>query len=174
VLRSGKLEITLAAHETALFTIQGTPLSESSYFLDEMPARIAVISDDHARPEEPALPEWVPARIGYLPTGQPILMDGKRDVSAIGIASGYHLRIALDKRFRRFRSIAGMADSSDSRGAPTFSVYGDGKLLYRHEGEKRLRIDVAVEGVQSLELIATSSKSGLIENFVWGDPEMIQ
>ena len=174
VLRNGKLEITLAARETALFTIQGTPLSKSGYFLDEMPAKIAVIFDDHSRPAEAAPPEWVPARIGYLPTGQPIVIDGKRDVSAIGIAPGYHLRIALDKRFRRFRSIAGTADSSDSRNASTFSVYGDGKLLYRHEGEKRLRIDVAVEGVQSLELITTCSKSGLIENFVWGDPELIR
>ncbi len=102
-LQSGKLEITLAAHETALFTIQGTPLCEKSYFLDEMPAKIAVISDDDARPAEPAPAEWVPARIGYLPTGQPIFIDGKRDVSAIGIASGYHLRIALNKQFRRFR-----------------------------------------------------------------------
>jgi hypothetical protein len=139
-----------------------------------MPARIAVISDDHGRPAEPAPAEWVPARIGYLPTGQPILIDGKRDVSAIGIASGYHLRIALEKRFRRFRSIAETADSSDSRTASTFSVYGDGKLLYSHKGDKRLWIDVSVEGVQSLELIATSSKSGLIENFLWGDPELIR
>jgi hypothetical protein len=173
-LRNGKLEITLAAHETALFTIQGTPLSENGYFLDEMPAKIAVISDDHERPAQPAPAEWVPARIGYLPTGQPIFIDGKRDVSAIGIASGYHLRIALNKRFRRFRSIAEMADRSDSRTASTFSVYGDGKLLYTGKGEKRLRIDVAVEGVQFLELVARSSKSGLNENVVWGDPEVIR
>jgi len=174
VLRNGKLEITLAAHETALFTIQGTPLNGGSYFLDEMPAKIAVITDDLARPAEPAPVEWVPARIGYLPAGQPIFIDGKRDVSAIGVATGYHLRIALNGRFHRFRSIAEMADSSDLQTASTFSVYGDGKLLYRRRSEKRLSIDVAVEGVQSLELIATSSKSELIENFVWGDPEVIR
>jgi hypothetical protein len=174
VLRNGKLEITLAARETALFTIQGSPLSESGYFLDEMPAEIAVVSDDQARTAEPAPAEWVPARIGYLPTGQPIFIDGKRDVSSIGIASGYHLRVALNKRFRRFRSIAKMADSSDSRTASTFSVYGDGKLLYRRKGEKRLRIDVAVDGVQSLELIATINENGLTENFVWDAPEVIR
>ena len=173
-LRNGKLKIKLAPHETALFTIQGNPLSENSNFLDEMPAKIAVISDDHVHPLEPASAEWVPARIGYLPTGQPICFDGKRDVSAIGIASGFHLRVALDKRFRRFRSIAELAATSDSRAASTFSVYGDGKLLYRRKGKKRLSIDVAVKGVQSLELIATSTNRGLIENFVWGDPELIR
>ena len=172
-LKNGELEIKLAAHETALFTIQGNPLNENGYFLDEMPAKIAVISDDLERPLEPEPAEWVPARIGYLPTGQPICVDGKRDVSAIGVASGFHLRVVLDQRFRRFRSIAELADSPDSHTASTFSIYGDGRLLYRRKGDKRLWIDVAVEGVKCLELIATSAKRGLNENFVWGDPEVI-
>ncbi len=82
----------------------------------------------------------------------------------------------LDGHYARFTSRVGpWADYG--RGSVAFEVYGDGRQLYRGEvlsQGARETIDVSVEGVKRLRLVATDGGDGKsADGSIWFDPRLV-
>ncbi len=82
----------------------------------------------------------------------------------------------LGKAYKRFTAIGGLQDGHADIGTSVFIVKADGKELYRSDvlkGRTTCKIDVAVEGVEQLELIVESGKQGNAHCWsVWGAPTL--
>jgi hypothetical protein len=90
-ITGGTLQVELAPHQTALLQVEGTPQDRNTYFLDEMPSQVEVIESGSKQYSTPATADWVPAQVGFLPSGEPISVAGVRDTAGIGVAPGSRL-----------------------------------------------------------------------------------
>jgi hypothetical protein len=126
-----------------------------------MPAAFHVMRTGYLPPDRSTKSQWVPARIGFLPSGEAIATDGRLETTSIGVAAGSHLIVDLAARYRRFRFKPG----PQAREAYTIKV--DGKAvphLVRRDGS----VDLNVAKAHRLELIAPSPRSGS-NTFIWYD-----
>jgi alpha-galactosidase len=166
ILQGGILGVQLAAHETSLLRVDGVPASENEVHLAELPARITVLRAGRKPADRGPLRPWVPAQVGYSPDGRAIRYAGERDVNGIGVAPGSYIRVALNREFRRFRTIA--RTGCGSKTGTGYAIYGDGRLLWADEQEIGVAVDIWVGGVKSLDLVAPSEVQGEEACFIWG------
>ncbi|MDO6413809.1 alpha-galactosidase [Sphingomonas sp. BIUV-7] len=157
----GRIEAQLAPHETTLFTVIGKPAEPDTAFADEIPARIDVIDAGFKAADRSTKRDWICARIGYLPDGQPITIAGRRDRTALGVAAGSRLRIALDQEFRAIRISPTATGTSLAR----YAIYVDGRRL-RDAVPDGAPVTLSLAGAQSLELVAPAAAPGA-SSFVW-------
>ena len=163
-LRGSLIEVDLKPHETALLKIKGQPAKPDTTYPDEMPARFTLLEEGYKDPLRTTDRQWVPARIGFLPTGQPVLVNGQHDGNALGVASGSRLAINLNGEFRQVSLLPG---PEEQQGRPFF-IYADGHLLKKGNGTtSRKPFVLPVENVRRLELVAPPS-TGTETTFVWG------
>lgn len=154
----GRIEAQLAAHETVLLLVSGQPAEPRVMFPADMPARFDV-AESGILPAAPGLRKiWVPARIGYLPSGAPIEVNGQRDFAALGVGSGSRLRFALDGEFRRLATLP--------VGAGRYAIYGDGKLVHAAGAEDAQPVQIDVAGLQTLDFVAPATRLEA-DTFVW-------
>lgn len=164
-LRGTRIERRLAPHETALLCIEGQAADPDTVFPDEMPAAIAVIDAGQAMPDRGR--NWIPARLGFRPAGEPILRNGRPDTGTLGVASGSRVRITLAKRFRRVEIAP-----AGSSGTP-YTIVADGRVVLRAKADGRSAIRLNTAGVDKLELQAPAGSTA-DAGFLWSDLRMIR
>jgi alpha-galactosidase len=155
-LDKGSITVELAPHETTLLLVKGRSDLRDGVWLGEMPARINVAVDGRATLARTLAASWVPAQVNAAPSGQPLLVDGKRHDNGLGVLANSRLEVRLDGGFRRFLASAGrIADAREDAARPklNYRVYGDGKLLFDKTSAQAEGIDVPVRGVKTLELV---------------------
>lgn len=153
---------TLTARETALLLVEARLLDPDTRFPADMPAQIRVEQAGFRPANRTTANQWVPARIGYLPSGETISTNGVPDRAALGVAAGSRLVIELNGAFRR------VSLTPDAALAADYLIKGDGVVLRGGTGMSGTALDLDVAGVRRLELIAPPARPG-IETFVWRD-----
>ena len=148
-LQGATITVQLMPKETALLRVEGTPLENKATFPDEMPARIRVLEDGFKPNDRTPDRQWVPARIGFLPYGEPILHENRQDTSAIGVAAGSRIQIDLHGDFKRIE----LTPRAMSSAVGTYSIFADGKPIQTRSANGRATV-LHVEHVQTLELVA--------------------
>lgn len=161
----GALAFTLPAHGAVLLKVSGTPDTAGGTSLGEITGRIHVAVDGlpgySARPAEVS---GTP-RVDRTPQGGPLRIAGTAYPRGIGIHANSRLEVLASRDFKRFTALAGVDDSAAAAsGSVVFKVYGDGKPLFTsapvRRGQAPARIEVAVQGVQVLELVAEAATAG--------------
>jgi hypothetical protein len=172
------LLITIAPRETRMLKVVGEPLAGDGYFLTEMPGRInaAVDGVSIVNPDVTAISGG--PRADLTPQGGQISLGGHRQDHGIGIQANSRLEILTQGQFNRFTAMVGVDDSSPPTGdRVVFRVYGDRKLLFEStplgRGATPAKIDLAVSGVEILELIAEGNKTTRRPTATaWGDARL--
>lgn len=155
-----EIDVTLSPHETALFRVEGQPIEAGTVHADEMPARIRVIEDGYKASDRSSKKPWVPARIGFLPDGDAIELNGKADHDFVGVAAGSRVRISLNGEFRRFRT-----SPRGLEGMGRYAIYADGKQLKATVADRTM-LELQVAGIKSLDLVAPVATEKA-KHFVW-------
>ncbi|GAB3458185.1 RICIN domain-containing protein [Massilia terrae] len=170
----GVISVDLAPHETALLTVQGKPRRGEVAYLGEMPARVQVLADGSDALPAALRKAWVPVQADAAPSGEVLVLDGRRIENGIGALANSRIAVRLDGAFRRFRATAGAMDTpalGEKPATTTWRVYGDGKLLFERTVAVTTSIDVPVAGVKTLELAALST-TGAAGVVAWGQAEL--
>ncbi|HJT52142.1 MAG TPA: NPCBM/NEW2 domain-containing protein [Nitrosospira sp.] len=157
VVPDGVISSRLRPRETTLLLVNDLADSKKPVYLDEMTARINVAEDGRAAAGPSLRTNWVPAQVNAAPSGAALTLDGKRYDHGLGVLGQSRLEVRLDKEFRRFRTTVGMLDETSQAGAFTaviYRVYGDGKLLLENRSARAIQLDVPVQGVYTMELVA--------------------
>lgn len=191
-------EFDLLPHQTLIFRVQGTRQLAEGLYLSEQPARVNPAVDGVVVPEadpqvhraklpwrgtrgggeRPQYGGWGGARLDATPYGQALSVAGKHFASGLGILANSRVEIR-NGGFRRFVAHVGVDDSARGRKQPvTFHVYGDGKLLGTSKpakaGEAAQRLDVAIDGVRLVELVArTATGETFPDPVTWGDAALM-
>lgn len=163
---------TLAPRGGALLTVSGVEQLKDGIYLNEIPARINVAEDGRTRIAASLPRDWIAARAGAAPSGEPLRIAGKQYDNGIGILSNSRLEVKLDRQYGRFSATAGaLAGLAPVR----YSVYGDGRLLLQRSGTTPTEFNVSVQGVQTLELIAENVVQGTSHMAVaWADALLLK
>ena len=191
---TGEQTFELAPYETLIFRAGGSRRLAEGLYLSEQPARVNPAVDGVMVPEaDPQVHRgllpwrgtkgggertqyggWGGARLDQTPYGQALSVAGKHYDSGLGILANSRVEVR-NEGFRRFVAEVGIDDSARARQHPvTFLVYGDGKLLAQSRaarpGEAAQSLDVAIEGVRLIELVARTERGVLFPDPVaWGN-----
>jgi len=170
------LAYRLQPRQSMLLKVSGTPADPQATLLTEMTARIHVAADGHpgyssALTEATGMP-----RADATPYGQPLQLAGTRYPYGIGAHANSRLEVKAGRAFSRFTAKVGRQDNAENSQPVAFRVYGDGKLLYEGNASAApLDIDVAVSGVDIIELVAAApaTAAGALPPLVaWADPRL--
>lgn len=159
------LGFTLPAHGAVLLKVSGTPDTREGISLGEITGRIHVAADGlSGYSAKPAEVSGTP-RVDRTPQGEPLRIAGKAYPRGIGIHANSRLEVLASRDYTRFTALAGVDDSAaTASGTVVFKVYGDGKPLFTsapvRRGQAPARIEIGVQGVQVLELVAEAATAG--------------
>ena len=151
------LAFKLAPRQSMLLKVSGTPADPQATLLTEMTARIHVAAAGHpgyssALTEATGMP-----RADATPYGRPLQLVGVRHPYGIGLHANSRLEVKAGRAFSRFTAKVGLQDDAAAPKPVAFRVYGDGKLLFEgNSGAAPLDVDVAVTGVEVIELVAAA------------------
>ena len=159
----GRIAVSLQPRETALLLVEGRPLEVGTSFPADLPARFNVADEGYKAPDRTPIRQWVLARIGFQPYGEPLILDGKQDHAGLGVAAGSHVLVNLNGEFGRV--------SLDPRTlgiqSGSFVVRGDGRILKQDIASQSAQpLSLDVRGVKQLELVAPPAASGML-SFAW-------
>lgn len=164
VAPAGKmLVVTLAPRETLLLGLEGKPIDPLAIHPAEMPARISVAEHGFKPATRTVDKPWVPARVGFSPDGAPIMVDGKHDHRALGVAAGSKVHFALNGEFRTL-NVSPMVEGALRA---DYRIYGDGRLLHRGPADGKPLV-VSVADVRQLEFVAPHHTEAM-QSFVWAN-----
>jgi hypothetical protein len=173
---TGPLRFELEPHGAVMLKVSGTPLDPAGHLLTEMTGRIHVAADGLQGQGTQADPAAIP-HADATPAGEPLRIAGTSYRHGVGIHADSRLEVLAGRRFSRFTSEAGVQHGA--RGSVVFRVYGNARLLYEsrplRDGEAPARIDVPLQGVEVLELVADAidGAAGTPTPVVaWGDPRL--
>jgi len=160
---SGTLDFNLPAHGSVLLKVRGTPATGDAVSLGDVTGRIHVAVDGlPGYSAEPAKVSGTP-RMDVTPYGKPLALAGHEAAGGIGIHADSRLEVALAGDYQRFSAMVGVDDSAASTAPVVFTVYGDGAPLFTSaplaRGQRAVAVDVAVKGVQVLELVADTGRA---------------
>ncbi|MBJ7516639.1 MAG: NPCBM/NEW2 domain-containing protein [Stenotrophomonas sp.] len=159
------LGFSLPPHGAVLLKVVGTPDVREGISLGEITGRIHVAVDGlpgySARPAEVS---GTP-RVDRTPQGGPLRIAGTPYARGIGILANSRLEVQASRDYSRFTALAGVDDSARAAaGTVVFKVYGDGRPLFTSaplgRGQAPARIEVKLDGVQVLELVAEAASVG--------------
>ncbi|HVJ36197.1 MAG TPA: NPCBM/NEW2 domain-containing protein [Stenotrophomonas sp.] len=151
------LAFKLAPRQSMLLKVSGTPADPQAMLLTEMTGRIHVAAAGHpgyssALTEATGMP-----RADKTPYGQPLQLAGVRYPYGIGAHANSRLEVQAGRAFSRFKAKVGLQDAAVAAQPVAFRVYGDGKLLFEGSSSAApLDVDVAVNGVEVIELVAAA------------------
>ncbi|MBB4153719.1 hypothetical protein GGQ80_001625 [Sphingomonas jinjuensis] len=162
-VRGGRIAVTLAPHETTLLLVDGRPLLAGVDQPADLPARFDVADEGYKAPDRTPAHQWVLARIGYRPYGEPLMLDGRQDHAGLGVAAGSRVGIDLGGRYARLTVDPRMLAQTRGR----FVIRGDGKTLVHGRASPRGNaVTLDVRGVRRIELIAPPATGGTT-SFAW-------
>lgn len=167
-ISGGQVQAQLGPHETLLLRLTGTLDNPDTVYLSQMPARVRVLASGFRPTDRGPERPWVPARLGYLPSGESAIRNGRPDRKALAVAAGARIEIALNGEFKRFHAVPD--------GAGPLQIFGDGRLLFRADGTERI-IDVPVINVRRLQLVSPpANRSGSLPYGVrvWHEVSLIK
>lgn len=164
--------VTVPAQSARMFKLVGTHalVGENARFLSEMPGMTNLV--------------WGPLPKGkfvYPPVADRNLAQGPIKIAGINYSYGIttvnsNLQVSLKGKYKRFKSDVGIDDHQPrGYGSVIFKVYGDGKLLFSSSkimasGALPQHIDIGVEGVSLLELVADPTTDGFdYDEAVWAN-----
>ena len=158
------LRVSVAPRETRMLKFTGESLAGKGAFLSEMTGRTNAAVDGTRAVNPDVTAASGGPRADLTPQGKAISLAGQPQPYGIGIQANSRLEVLAQRQFTRFTAMAGVDDSSaDANGKVVFRVYGDRKLLFESAPLKRgvapVAIDVAVSGVDILELVAEGGTS---------------
>lgn len=171
------LTFRLAPRETRLLKVVGTPVRGNATLLSEMTARIHVAADGLPTYATPRDADIGTPRADHSPEGKPLRIASTDYAYGIGAHAQSRLEVATRGEFQRFAAHVGMQQSDQpGTGRVVFRVFGDGRLLHETRAvgalDAPLPLDVDVDGVQVMELVAATSgdtSDGVPAAIVWGD-----
>ena len=156
----GPLRFTLEPHGAVMLKVAGTPVHQDATLLSSMTGRIHVAVDGLQGQGPAADPDQVP-RADFAPGGARLRVAGVTYDYGIGVHADSRLEVQTRGEFNRFTTLAGIQQGSGTVQTVVFQVYGDGRLLHESAtlrvGDAPARIDVPLEGVEVLELVALAS-----------------
>jgi hypothetical protein len=88
------------------------------------------------------------------------------------VLAGSRLALRLDGEFARFRSRVGATQAK--AGSLGYRVIADGKVLFERSGAGAVDVDVAVEGVKTLELQVTQGGPARATQVAWAGAELVR
>jgi len=176
---SDPLEFPLEPHGTVMLKVSGTPVEPQGRLLSEMTGRIHVAADGLQGLGAQANEDDVP-RADATPAGERLRIAGNTYDYGIGVHAGSRLEVLASREFSRFTADVGVQHgTAHADGEVVFRVYGDARLLYESaslkDGDAPARIDVPVENVEVLELVAipaTMGSGGPTPVVAWADPRL--
>jgi hypothetical protein len=194
-----ELTVRAAPRETLIFRARGTRLLADGVYLSEQPGRVNPAVDGVTRPlvdptifrtaagwsgtrgagDRPQYAGWGGARADSAPYGQTLQIARRTFSSGIGILVNSRLEVR-NEGYQRFTAQVGVDDSAtDKRSAVIFTVYGDGRRLAQSRplkwGDEAKALDVDVEGVRLIELVARSKDTdNATLPVTWGDAAVVR
>lgn len=131
--------------------------------------------------------EWTDAKVGYgqLTRNHYYTGKGVRDGVCIEMNGEFHPLalyahaparhvFALNGHWKKFTATVGLKDGVHRNGTGVFIVRGDGRELHRTkrlEPQQTVKIELDIDGIDRLELITESGKSGNAACWtIWGSP----
>jgi alpha-galactosidase len=178
----GETKMTLAPHQTMIFTARGPRLLTNGLYLSEQPGSVNPAVDGVTVPEHeplvhravsgwnstrgggdrPRYGGWGGAQADTTPYGETLQIGGKRFTTGLGVLANSRLEVR-NQGFARFTTMVGLDDSARDRSQPVrFAVYGDGKLLQQSKpvrfGDAAVPMSVSVQGVKIIELVVRSAQ----------------
>lgn len=159
----GQVTVMLAPQETAFLLIDGQPLEAGVSLPADMPARFAVADEGYKAPDRTPTRQWVLAQIGFLPYGEPLMLDGKHDHTGLGVAAGTRVGVDLDGRYDRVT----VDPRAIGAGSGRFVVRADGKVLFQGMASRAAQsITLNVRGVRQIEFVAPPATENMTK-FAW-------
>lgn len=168
----GAITVDLAPRETALLLVRGQPLRPGHAYVSELPARVRVLEDGSAVLSTAQAARWVPVQANAAPSGKPLTLRGAAVAEGLGVLAGSRLALRLDGEFARFRSRVGATQAK--AGSLGYRVIADGKVLFERSGAGAVDVDVAVEGVKTLELQVTQGGPARVTQVAWAGAELVR
>ncbi|MHA6722575.1 NPCBM/NEW2 domain-containing protein [Sphingomonas sp. RS2018] len=158
-----RITVALAPQETVLLRVEGQPLTPGVSLPADMPARFAVADAGYKAPDRTLDRQWVLARIGFQPYGEPLMLGGRQDNLGLGVAAGSRVGVDLDGRYRRV-----MVDPRTlGAQAGRFEIRGDGRVLRAGTATAGATpVSIDVRGVRRIELVAPVA-GGAVTAFAW-------
>jgi alpha-galactosidase len=168
----GAISVALAPHETALLLVRGQPLRPGHAYVSELPARVRVLEDGAAALSTAQAAKWVPVQANAAPSGQPLRLQGTAVADGLGVLAGSRLSLRLDGEFGRFRSRAGAVGTQ--AGTLGYRVIADGKVVFERSSAGTVDVDLAVNGVKTLELLVTQGGQARVTEVAWAGAELVR
>ncbi len=160
---NGRITVALAPQETALLVIEGQPLEAGVSLPADMPARFRIADAGYKAPDRTPSRQWVLARIGFQPYGEPLMLDGRQDHAGLGVAAGSRVGIDLDGRYRRVT----LDPRTPGIKPGQFVILGDGKVLRQGTATRTAQpLSVDVRDVRRIELVAPPATENAT-TFAW-------
>jgi hypothetical protein len=181
---TGSATFELAPRETRVFEAKGAPLVRDGVLLSEIPARIHVAHESGWPPpadgfDNPVGPAGHTggAQADYSPYRTRLQVAGKPFAHGLGVLANSRLEVRAAKEFKRFTASVGVDDASKaSKAKVRLAVYGDGRLLTRTQplklGVRPVDLDLPIDGVEVVELVAVSDDKTAPPAVVWGGARM--
>jgi hypothetical protein len=110
--------------------------------------------------------------------GKPITIGSVPYKKGLGIHAPSEIVYSLNKKYSRFKAVAGIDDETGYTGSVVFSVFADDIQLYESNvikgGSKPVKIDVDITGKQELRLVVTDAGDGNnYDHADWADAHII-
>jgi hypothetical protein len=178
-----EIKLRVAPRETLVFRANGTRALAGGFYLSEQPGIVNPAVDGVTHPvadptifrsaagwngtrgagDRPQYAGWGGARADSAPYGQTLQVARRTYQSGIGILANSRLEVR-NEGYRRFAAKAGVDDSAtDKISTVTFTVFADGRKLAQSQpmkwGDPAQSLDIDVEGVKVIELVARSSSA---------------
>lgn len=195
---TGATKLRVAPRETKVFRVSGERVLAQGVYLSEQPGSVNPAVDGVTRPqadpsvfrssagwfgtkgagERPMYAGWGGARADSTPYGQTLQIAGVGYAAGIGVLANSRLEVR-NHGYRSLSTKVGVDDSArDQRGAVTFMIYGDGKLLAKSKalrwGQPAQALRANVQGVKIVELVARSTAGDNEQLPVsWGDAALL-
>jgi hypothetical protein len=189
----------LAPREARMFLATGVRELPDGVYLSEIPGSVNPAVDGVVHPElDPTIYQmvdpwsstrstgsrssytgWGGAQADASPYGQALQIAGRKFNSGIGVLSGSRLEVRANRRYRAFRALVGINDTTrDVRQQVRFLVYGDGKLLAQSPamafGAEPFLLKADVTGAAIVELVAKNIGAGSEPASVtWGSAALL-
>lgn len=143
---SNSLTLTVPAYGVRVLQTQGQHILGEKRYLSELPGLVHVAKQFKNS-----------ANVNKATDGSLLSSHGKVYTIGIGVSANSLLQVKLDGQYSQFQALTAVNDFVETgKGLVSFSVYGDGKLLwqseYKKSGDIPSQVSVDVSGVNILEL----------------------
>lgn len=123
--------------------------------------------------------DWGEPKMNRSVEDQELILSGVKYEQGLGVHANSSFKFRTRKDFRRFTALVGIPDyvlQKSGKGSVVFEVLADGRSVWKspilHAGDQPVAVDVAIDGVDVITLVANDGGDGIDNDHAcWLNPQ---